>query len=349
MQPTRRQLLGITGTIATGAVAGCVDLGLGSSSNAGTQTSFYLLYDLARQVEGDSADVDSVVPFGQHGHGWDGPTAGQQSDIYGADLFVYMAEGFQPWADDVVDTIESDGEDVQPVAAREGIELIPFGDHETAHDHEESSDHDGHSHGSDAGDDHEGGEGHDQEGETDHDHGEMDPHFWLDPRRTKHAVETIRDGYVAVDPDNEDEYHDRTESYLAQLDELHHEFENALADTQREAVLVAGHNAFGYLGSTYGFDVHAMTGISPDEGVSAAARREAEDLIQEHDIEHVLHPVLEPREHAEQLVADTSAEAVLDVTAISGVTDEWATEEVGYLELMREVNLPTLRTALGGQ
>lgn len=335
MDTTRRQFLAVSATTLAAGVAGCTgdtagDAGA-TTNRSQAQASFYLLYDFTRQVGGNDFPVDSVVPFGQHGHGWDGPTAGQQRDILTSDLFVYVGEGFQPWADDVVATIDEDDADVSVVSAREGIDRLQYAETETAHhdDHEETKD--------------------EHHSETGHDHGKTDPHFWLDPRRTATAVKNIRDGIVAADPDNAAVYRERADEYVAELTRLHEEFESALATTERDAVLVAGHNAFQYLGETYGFEIHSLRGLSPDEGVSASARREAQEVIEAHDIEYVLHPVLEPRSVAEQLVADTDATGVLDVTAISGVTDEWAEQGVGYVELMETINLPSFTKALGGE
>lgn len=323
MDGTRRGFLAASVTAMTAGIAGCTDrLSTADTSGRTTQASFYLLYDFTRNITHDGMNVENIVPFGQHGHGWDGPTAGQHRDILSADVFVYMGDGFQPWADDIVDSIHSDNADVAVVRARDGIELLETG-----------SDHDAHDHGDD---DHEDNDTHD----------EHDPHFWLDPYRTAHAVENIRDGMIAVDPDHETAYQDHTDAYLEDLAGLHDDFDSALSSTSKDAVFVAGHNAFRYLGDTYGFEIYSLTGLSPDEQASASARREAQAIIEEHDIEYVLRPVLEPRSPAEQLVADTDATGVLDITALSGVTDEWVDDEFGYVELMRTINLPAFKKAL---
>jgi len=316
MRHTRRDVLAAGGASLAAATGGCLDAlsGTGGSGDE-VQASFYLLYDFARSVAGEEIGVDSVVPFGQHGHGWDGPTAGQQREIYNAELFVYMAEGFQPWADDVVTNVQGDDEDVEVVAVRDGVDLLPA-------------------------------DGHDHDDDHDHADGDVDPHFWLDPSRTVRAVENVRDALIEVDPDNESAYREQAESSVAEIEALDQRVEEALADAERDAVLVAGHNAFRYLGDAYGFEVHALSGLSPDEEISAAAQTEAVELIEEHDIRHVLSPALESGQHAETLVADTDAEEVLEITAISGVTDEWLDDDWGYLELMDNVNLPSFTTAL---
>jgi zinc transport system substrate-binding protein len=328
MHRTRRGFLAASAAALTASMAGCIDSlsTADTSDESNAQASFYLLYDLAQNIAADGVTVESIVPFGQHGHGWDGPTAGQQRAILTADLFVYMGDGFQPWADNIVENINQDNADVEVVAARGDIELIDATTQAENHDHVD--------------DEHE-----DQDDHT-HENTEHDPHFWLDPRRTEHAVKTIRDGMITVDPTNQSTYQDRTDEYTAELTALHDEFLTTLSNATKDAVFIAGHNAFRYLGDTYGFDIYSLTGLSPDEGISASARREAQHIIEEHDIEYILHPALEPRAPAEQLVSDTGANAVLEITAISGVTDEWIDNDLGYIELMRTINLPTLTKAL---
>lgn len=336
MHPTRRGFITASATALTASATGCIDSlsTADTPTERNTQTSFYFLYDLTQNIADNRMTIESIVPFGQHGHGWDGPTAGQQRDILTSDLFIYMGDGFQPWADDVVESIRSDSANVPIVRARDGVKLL-----EAASNQDE--------HRPDCSEDNELQDDHDEA--HNHKPGEHDQHFWLDPRRTEQAVENIRNGMIAVDPNNETAYHENTDEYISDLTALHDEFDAALSNADKDAVLVAGHNAFRYLGNTYGFEIHALTGLSPDERISASARREAQEIIEKHDIEYVLHSALEPPSAAEQLVADTNAKGVLEITAISGVIDEWIEDDLGYIELMRTINLPAFTKALGAE
>ena len=343
MNLIRRDVLRMgAGSIGLG-LAGCLD-SVGSTVDEGsdvptTRTSFFVLYDIANQIAGDAASVESIVPFGQHGHGWE-PSSSVVRDVLTSDAFIYVGPGFQPWADDIVTTIESDAPEVTVVVARHGIDLLDASD---GANHDEEHNEVGHDE-----EEHHEDEGHEDEGD-DHDYGNSDPHFWLDPNRTKHAVENVRDGLIKTDPDSEDEYRTVATEYVDELDALDERFQTELDDTERDVVLVAGHNAFGYLAKRYGFEVHALTGVEPDAEPSARAIREAQDAIKEHDIRHVLAPALESKKAAEQLVAETDAEAVLPITAIAGLTDEWQFNGWGYLDVMEQVNLSSLKMALGAK
>jgi zinc transport system substrate-binding protein len=333
------------GTLAAG-VAGCLDAVSGDNDDGtSAQSSFFVLGDFTARVAGDAADANTLVPVGQHGHGWE-PSGQLQRDVLTADAFVYMGEGFQPWADDIVRNIESDDADVDVIEARHGVDLLSAdGDHE---------DHDGHEgdegdHDEEAGDQTEETEEDAHDEEDGHDHDEVDPHFWLDPTLAVTAVETIADGLAAVDPENEATYEDNAAAYGERLAELDETFESALSSATRETVLVAGHNSFQYLGRRYGFEVHALTGISPDDSPSQQDVREAQEVIDRHDVDHVLAPVFESDRAAEQLVEETDASEVLPITPIPGRTEAWASDGWGYVEVQENVNLPSLRTALGAE
>jgi DNA (cytosine-5)-methyltransferase 1 len=48
-------------------------------------------------------------------------------------------------------------------------------------------------------------------------------------------------------------------------------------------------------------------------------------------------------------ILEAAGAGVGQITAISGVTDEWVDDDLGYVELMRTINLPSLTKALGGE
>jgi zinc transport system substrate-binding protein len=400
---TRRDVLGIgASALAAGTLAGCLgssdngntadngsgntSTATGSNANSGSPmaaSSFSVLGDFASAVAGDVASVNTLVPVGQHGHGWS-PSPQIQREALNSDLFIYMASEFQPWADDIVTNIENGGTSVTTVKAREGIDLLEIGSSHSHGEDEHSPAHGGkHGNDSDSGHRHEGETGHGHEnssgGMTDHhehagedehtdhnetgdhngtsshnetaghDHGGVDPHFWLDPQRSKQAVENIREGFTTIDGNNAETYTQNAESYTHRLDELDRTFASTLKNTPQDVVLVAGHNAFQYLGSTYGFEIEALTGISPDDQPTPQNIAQAQGIIKEHDLEYVLAPALESDRAATQLVQQTDAKELLPITAMAGTTQKWQQKNWGYIDLMKNINLPSLKQALGAE
>ncbi|QZP36823.1 metal ABC transporter substrate-binding protein [Halobaculum magnesiiphilum] len=356
MDITRRRLIAsAAGTVGVGSVAGCLGgrAGGGTSDSGPTaQGSFFVFGDIAARVAGDATATDLLVPVGQHGHGWE-PGPRVREEIRDADLLVHGMEGFQPWVDDVLADLDADGSGVETVDASADVDLIAAGEHhgddhtEDGHDdHEESHTAESHhenDHTEESHDDHE--EDHDGE-EGGHDHGGTDPHFWMDPLRVRDAAETVREALSAVDPDAADAHADNAAAFREELETLDERIESLVADAARDTVLVAGHDSFAYAAERYGLSFRTLTGLAPDDQPTTRDIERAGDVIDEHGLRYVSADPLESQRAAEQLVAETDAEEVLPLTAMPGLTDEWAAEDWGYVEVMEEVNLPTLERVL---
>lgn len=315
MCPTRRQfVVGAAGAGAT-ALAGCTSGsdGTAQAPTNGTdptdgaaidraQTSFFVFYDATSAVAGDALDVEYLIPFGQHGHGWS-PDASVRADIREADVLVHGPENFQPWIDDIL----VDLSDTTTIDITADVELLDAGPLPKR---------------------------------------TYDPHFWMDPIRMQTAVETIRERLAEADPDNATTYAENAQARQDQLQTLHEDLAALTDRADNDVLLHAGHNAFRYLAGRYGFEVFALTGVSPDDRPTTTVIQDATELIQQHDLNYVCADPIEKQFGARQLVAETDAEEVLDLTAMPGVIDTWQENDWGYLEIMRNVNIPTLERAL---
>lgn len=107
-----------------------------------------------------------------------------------------------------------------------------------------------------------------------------DPHVWNDVRLWKEVVAAIATTLAEVDPSNAAIYHANATTYAAALDELH-AYIVAQADTisAEQRVLVTAHDAFGYLGRAYGFEVEAVQGLSTQAEASAADIQELAQIV----------------------------------------------------------------------
>ena len=342
MDTTRRRLLAATAGIGgAGALAGCIDGDAstdgdpsGSSEESGptAQASFFVFGDIAEQVVGDAATAELLVPVGQHGHGWE-PGPNVREAIYDAELFVHGMEGFQPWVDTILRDLDADGAGVATVDASHGVDLLEAGGGDGHDDHDEHDD---------------GAEGHaDEESHDDeHGHGNADPHFWMDPLRVREAAATVSEALADVDSERAETYADNAERFQGELDALHEQFESLVSEAEKGTILVAGHDSLRYFGDRYGIRVESLTGVSPDDTPTTRDIQAAQSIVDEHDLRYVCADPLESRQAAEQLVAETDVEAVLDLTAMPGLTEAWAADDWGYVDVMENVNLPTLERAL---
>ena len=95
-----------------------------------------------------------------------------------------------------------------------------------------------------------------------------DPHIWFDVQLWMLAVAEIGKQLSASDPTNAAFYATQTTKYLEQLaalDVFVKEKMSAIPETHR--TLITSHDAFGYFGQTYGFEVIGLQGISTDADI----------------------------------------------------------------------------------
>ena len=82
------------------------------------------------------------------------------------------------------------------------------------------------------------------------DHGEVNPHIWLDPLRAVSQVENIRDGLVKADPSCAAGYRRNAAAYIANLQTLNTEITNQL-NPYRGKTFVAFHDFAPYFANRY--------------------------------------------------------------------------------------------------
>lgn len=142
---------------------------------------------------------------------------------------------------------------------------------------------------------------------ADADGGEHDPHVWFDVSLWTTCVGVIRDELCELDPAHAAEFRANAAGYLTELADLHAEVKrkaDALPKDRR--VLVTSHDAFGYFGAAYGFEVHGL------QGVSTAAASGTQDV---QDLAKLIGEKKVPAVFTETSVPDQGLKAVLDAVA----------------------------------
>lgn len=133
--------------------------------------------------------------------------------------------------------------------------------------------------------------------------GKFDPHVWFSIPLWESAVEVIADGYAEIDPEHADSYRARADAYVEELRALDAEVRRDLAAVpERSRVLVTSHDAFGYFGEEYGFDVVAIQGTSTQTQATTADIERVAKVIADRDVRSVF---------VESAVAPQTIEAVL--------------------------------------
>lgn len=267
--------------------------------------SFYPLEFLVNEIGQDKVTLIALTPEGGEPHDLELAPA-QARHISSADLVVYQS-GFQSAVDKAIE------ERAPEHVVDAGIyATLPLTDE------------------------------HEHEGETDEEHaehGETDPHFWLNTTRYSQAAQDVADALADVDPDNADTYLANANSLITTLTALDEEYAARLSTCTHDSVVVT-HAAFGYLAEKYDFHQIAISGIDPEAEPSPARVREVKAAIDDLGLPMVFFETLVSPKVAETLASDLGiTTGVLD--PIEGLTSDDDT----YLTIMAD-NLDALTTGM---
>ncbi|MBM3553419.1 MAG: metal ABC transporter substrate-binding protein [Alphaproteobacteria bacterium] len=172
----------------------------------------------------------------------------------------------------------------------------------------------------------------------------QDPHAWQDVANAKVYVEAIREALMAADPEGAQTYKANADAYLAKLDALDAEIQQAIAAVPKERRrVVSTHDAFGYFAARYGVEFIAPQGVSTEAEVSARDVARIIDAVRAHKVGAVfIENVADPR-LAKRIASETGARmgGVLYSDALSDAKGDGAT----YIDMMRH-NVKELAKAL---
>lgn len=325
---SRRPLATLTGGLLAAALAltGCA--GADPAEDDGrlqVLASFYPLQYITEEIGGDLVTVTSLTPEGAEPHDLELSPA-KAREVGDADLVVYLSD-FQPAVD-------------AAIAAREPAHLVDAADsanlqaHELqgTHDHEGDDEHSEDEHADEHAEEHTADDG--------HDHGELDPHFWLDPTRLAAVSQDVVAELSAVDPENAETYAARGAELQASLLELDAELTTGLSQCTSK-VLVTTHEAFGYLADRYGLEQVGISGIDPDAEPSPARIKEVSATIRDRGVTTIYFETLISPKVAQTLASD------LGITATVLDPLESLSDPDGDYRSVMLANLEALRTGLG--
>lgn len=226
----------LVATIGLGLIlSGCQ---INTSDKPVIMTTLYPQFSMTEQLVGDLADVYFLLTPGMSAHSFE-PTPSQVVALNEADLVFFTSESVEVWIHSLEDSAKGKLIDLSM-----GVELI-----ESDHDHHAEV--------------HENEEEHDDSEEValddDHDHGDYDPHFWLDPKNGRIMLNVIADELIKLLPNHEDTILSRKKGIDDKLVEAINLYETLVAEDEELDLVFGGHNAFGYLGA---YHIHFLTPYS---------------------------------------------------------------------------------------
>ena len=260
------------------------------------------LADVARNVAGSRASVDSLIPLGLDPHAFE-PVPKDVARIAESAVLLVNGGGLEAWLQPVLSSVGGQRLVVTASAglvsrtAREGeaVEAAP-------------------------------GDGHEQ----------GDPHYWLNPLNTVRYVENIRDGLTQADPDGKEVYAANAEAYIAQLKDLDNWImQQVSAVPPARRLLVTNHESFGYFADRYGFTIAGTIIPSVTTGSSPSAQELARlvDQIKKTGVRAIFLELGSNPQLAEQVAGETGVKVVTDLYTHS-ITPPGG-EAPSYIDMMK--------------
>ena len=269
---------------------------------------------LASELAGGCAGITDLTPSGGDVHDLE-LTASQTRAILSADL-VLTVSGFQPSFDDAVTTRTGTTLDlINEINPITGVK------HDHDHGHEDDDEH-----------------GHEDESGDKKDNEILDPHFWLDPKRSSTAVELISNQIAALDENCATAVASNKQRVISDLTQLDLAYSSDLAQCQSRTLIVS-HQAFGYLADAYNLTQIAVAGLDPEGEPSAARLKEVINLAKAQEVSAVF-----TESSANPAVAETLAkELAVGILTLDPI--ELKPASLDYL-LVMNTNLENLKQGL---
>lgn len=176
--------------------------------------------------------------------------------------------------------------------------------------------------------------------------GEVDPHFWMDPVRSKVAVLSIADELKSLDSEHENVYRENAAAYVDELESLNTWSMNTFSNLPVEnRTLVTSHDSLGYFAVRYDFRIvgAVIPGITTERNPSASEMAELIDAIRKSQAKAIFLEVSTNDRMARRISEETGVPVVdgLKVGTLGDVDSETAT----YVSMMRR-NVEIIMEAL---
>ena len=204
-------------------------------------TTFLPMTNFTLAVAGDRAEVTQLLPANVTPHDYQAKPRDVQR-LAKADVLIENGLELETFLEDL--TNNAGNADLVVVDASEGIETVAMVAEREDEAHEDEA----------------------------HEHGEFDPHVWLDPKKAIQQVENIRDGLIAADPEGEDTYTDNAAAYIAQLQTLDQQIAQTLAPYAGKT-FVTYHDFAQHFAQSYDLKVTHLVNVPEDSATPADVER----------------------------------------------------------------------------
>ncbi len=299
--------------LAALSLAGCASGSAQERAELSVVTTIFPVYDLARQVAGDGADVRMLVKPGVESHAFE-PTPQDLLAIAEADAFIYIGGENDAWVDRVLGSMDLAGKQV--VKLIECVEPL---------EEEEQDDHDHAAHGDEA-------------------HG-IDEHIWTAPLNAQRMAAAIRDALALADPDGAAAYGANYDVLSAELVQLDADFRALVDGAVRKELVFGDRFPFRYFAKAYGLTCHAaFPSCANDTEPSAQTIAQLIERVQADGVP-VVYTIEQSNGRVAKVIADAAGVGTKMLHSCHNVTKTELEGGATYVRLMQG-NLQALRAGL---
>lgn len=271
-------------------------------------TSLFPLYDFAKNIGRQKADVTLLLPPGVEPHSFE-PRPGDVLKIHNADIFIYTGKDMEPWVEDILKSLGS-----QRPLIIDASKNIVFSEENFGREHKPEP-------------------------------WKRDPHIWLEFSNAQKIVDNILEGYQYKAKIYNDYFIKNAKAYQTRLTELDRKFSDSLASCKKDLIIHGGHSAFGYLARRYNIKyLPAYKGFSPDTEPTPKNLIELSKKLREYDIKYIFYEeLIKPR--VSGAIARETKVNLLMLHGAHNITKDELDRGITFLDLM-EKNLENLKIGL---
>ncbi|MGH3086996.1 MAG: metal ABC transporter solute-binding protein, Zn/Mn family [Rubrobacteraceae bacterium] len=219
--------------------------------------------DMVESIGGDEVEVTALMGPGVDPHLYEA-SQGDIEALQGADAIFYNGLFLEGQLSDLLVQV---GQQIPTVRVTEAVpedELLPSGDYE----------------------------------------GQNDPHVWFDPELWVTGVDPVVEQLSELKPEAAEGFERRGEEYRREAMEAHEYVRERMESIPEEQrVLVTSHDAFGYFGEAYGFEVEGLQGLSTETEAGAGDVSRLADYLVEEEIPAIFVESSIPRRSVEAVQA----------------------------------------------
>ncbi|MCP9915727.1 metal ABC transporter solute-binding protein, Zn/Mn family [Cyanobium sp. ATX 6F1] len=241
----------IAGLLATASLlAGCQPKATASKTEKplAVVTTFLPITEFTRAVAGDCATVNALIPTKVGPHDFQA-TPTDLARLRQADVLVKNGLGLEGFLDKLIAGAENPR--LRVIDTSQGISTLSLPGAGGGHHH-----------------------GADQIEAKGHDHGEINPHIWLDPLRAAQQVTSIRDGLIAARPACKATFTTNAARFTAELERLNTDLAAQLKPYAGKT-FVAFHDFAPYFAERYGLKASFVVNVPEENPTPADLRRVA--------------------------------------------------------------------------